>query len=168
MDVSRDMNPRSFACLSALALVALSGCSEASMTQPRRPFTLGPAIQEQCGQEGTRAAFCQPLNASIAQMLAEPRDAAWADAMERRIDEMMQVNGKYWAEIRSLECRRTLCALEYVAAIDPALNVNAEAFDGLLSLLEPVTGGVGYELPNAGGEGRVVGVMVFKRASAAN
>jgi len=101
-------------------------------------------------------------------MLSEPRDSGWADDMEQRIDEAMQVHGKYWAEIRSLECRRTLCALEYAARIDSAPGVNTRAFDELLRSLEPVAGGMGFELPKADSEARVIGVMVWKRRPAAS
>ena len=162
------MKRQRFLPLSALALTVLVGCSNASSSKAQRPFALGPAIRGQCEGEGAPAAFCPPLNEVIAQMLAEQRDENWADDMEKRIDQAMQVNGKYWAEIRSLECRRTLCALEYAARIDSACGVNARAFDALLRSLEPVSGGMGFELPKVDSEARVIGVMVWKRAPAAS
>lgn len=162
------MNPRSLSSLPALALVALTGCFDASSPQEKRPFALGPAIQSQCETEGVAAAFCQPLKEVIAQMLVESRDEAWADNMEQRIEEALQVDGKRWAEIRSLECRRTLCALEYAVSTGTPAGVNAEAFDKLLLSLEPISGGTGFEMPKAGDKARVVGVMVWKRTSAAN
>jgi hypothetical protein len=157
------MSPPKLSLLFALALIALIGCSNASTSETPLPFTLGPAVRAQCEGEGIPAAYCQPLNEAITQMLAESRDKDWADEMEQRIAEAMHLDGKHWAEIRSLECRRTLCALEYAARIDAAPAENTEGFDELLQSLESVSGGIGYELPKADGEARVVGVMVWKR-----
>ena len=63
----------------------------------------------------------------------------------------MLVNGRPWAEIRALECRRTYCALEYAVDIDD-LDHDVDGNEELEKLMEPVAGVMAPELPSNRGK----------------
>ena len=153
--------------LLSLSPFALWGCTQEADPPSRGSFELGAAIQGQCEPAGggIPAAFCQPLAAAISELRAETRDDAWAAGMEQRIDEMFRSDGKYWAEIRSLDCRQTLCAVEYAQDVNGGPTLNEMAFVRLLQWLEPTTGGMGYEVSPASSQYKVVVVMVWKKKS---
>ncbi len=150
-----------------LGSLMASGCSRESAPAAKPAFEVGAAIRSQCEPEGDGipAAFCQPLNAAVAELRAERRDDAWAVEMEKHIDEMFRDDGRYWAEIRSLECRRSLCAVEYAQDLDGGPTMNEMAFICLLQWLEPTTGGMGFEMSATSSKHKVVAVMIWKKKS---
>jgi hypothetical protein len=94
----------------------------------------------------------------------ESRDEARAPVLERRVEAAMKVDGKYWAEVRSLECRRTLCVVEWMAdeSRNSAINAEHAAFATLRPELEYVAGGVWYQLPSTMARVKVTAVQVFR------
>jgi hypothetical protein len=161
------MNARTAVARLILASLVATGCSpEAPSTSARRSFELGSAITNQCEPtegNGYPAAYCEPLNAAVAALRVEHRDEAWAGEMEKHIDEMFRADGRYWAEIRSLECRQTLCAVEYAQDLDAGPTLNEMAFVRLLQWLEPTTGGMGFEMSPASSRHKVISVMVWRK-----
>lgn len=132
---------------------------------------MASAITTQCHPpegNGHPAAFCEPLNAAVAALRAESRDDAWADEMEKHIGETFLADGKYWAEIRSLECRQTLCAVEYAQNVNGGPAVNELAFVRVLQWLEPITGGMGFEQSSTSSQWNVIMVMIWKKKPAAS
>jgi hypothetical protein len=141
--------------ISALLMVACDASRE------RGPFHLSASVADSCKPPGNPAAFCRDLQRFLAELSAEPRDAEWALTMEARIGSSLRVKGRPVGEIRSLECRSTRCAVEYV--VDPE---HVEQVDGDAQLelsMEPRTGGLAYESGGATGRHLLVTVMCWQK-----
>jgi hypothetical protein len=149
------MNARITACV--LSLLLLAGCGAGG---GRGRFHLSASMADSCKPPGSPAAFCRDLQGFLAELSAESRDEEWAAAMESRIEKSLRVKGRAVGEIRSLECRRTLCAVEFV--MDPERVAPADGDAELELALEPRTGGLAYE---AGASGRhlLVAVMCWEK-----
>jgi hypothetical protein len=141
--------------LGALLLAACDAGPE------RGPFHLSASVVDSCRPPGIPAAYCAGLQRFLAELSAEPRDAEWASAMESRIEKSLLVKGRRAGEIRSLECRRTLCAVEYV--VDPEHVEQADGDAALELEMEPRTGGLAYESGGASGRHHVVTVMCWQK-----
>ena len=110
-----------------------------------------------CATPPNSQLICEDLQEFLDAFNAESRDDAWAKAMETRIRRSRQIGGKAAGKIRSLECRRARCVLEYeIAAKDAAREV-----DGDLELDQQMdlrTGAVSAE-----GEDPVVGIIAWQK-----
>jgi hypothetical protein len=81
--------------------------------------------------------------------------------MESLIERSLRVKGQTVGEIRSLECRRSLCAVEFV--VDPERVAQADGDAELELAMEPRTGGLAYESGGANGRHRLVTVMCWQK-----
>lgn len=150
------MNVRIAPLLMSASLMVACGASR----EPG-PFHLSASVADSCKPPGNPAAFCRDLQHFLAELSAEPRDAEWARAMELRIERSLRVKGRPAGEIRSLECRSTLCAVEYV--VDPEHVAQADGDAQLELAMEPRTGGLAYESGGASGRHLLVTVMCWQK-----
>lgn len=141
-----------------MCLLMIAGCDTSA---DRGRFHLSASVADSCKPPGSPAAFCRDLQGFLAELSAESRDEEWAEAMEARIEKSLRVKGQAVGEIRSLECRRTLCAVEFV--VDPERVAQADGDAELELTMEPRTGGLAYELGGAGGRHRLVTVMCWQK-----
>jgi len=100
-----------------------------------RPFPLSGSIVENCKEVPDR---CSDAHKLLSKMASEPRDPAWAERLERMIQDWVtsQEPGEY--ALRSLECRQTVCAAEVTSKLGrfhdiPKLGseLGLEVFPGL-------------------------------------
>jgi hypothetical protein len=151
-----------FVSASVLLLLAAAGPNQSGGEE--QAFRLGAAMREQCASAPAPAPFCADLHDFLGKLAGEPRDARWAGDMEARLRKFLLVDGKPWAELRSLECRRTRCAMEFATSLATAgEDIKGDGFDELLELMEPASGGMAYELPGANTPPKVVTVMCWQR-----
>jgi len=139
-----------------------AGCGAMAAGVGGKPFEVSRSVTEYCALRPP-ALMCTVFKPQLAEFLAETRDAKWAAPIEALIEKSMLEKGKSWMEIRALECRRTLCALEY------AVNANDTAHDvdgspELDRLMEPIGGVVAPEVSLASG-GRIVSVLIWRKRS---
>jgi hypothetical protein len=146
----------------AMSLFVLMLSDACASQESRRPFEIGPAIRQMCEGPGMPAAFCPELDSFVAALRAESRDASWAAEMESRIENYLRAMVGKEVDIRSLECRSTLCAVEYATAI-PTGEEPVDDAETLLGPLEPESGGIGYELAAKDQPAKVVCVLGFSR-----
>ena len=75
-----------------------------------RPFPVSATIEDDCKRRAD--AICKNVNDKLAKLAQEPRDPVWAPRMEALIEQdvLSVVPGKY--QIRNIECRTSLCAVE--------------------------------------------------------
>jgi hypothetical protein len=151
-----------FVPLRAVSLFILMLGGACASQESRRPFEIGPAIRQMCEGPGMPAAFCPELDSFVAALRAESRDTSWAAEMESRIENYLHAMLGKEADIRSLECRATLCAAEYATTI-PIGEDPVDDAETLLGPLEPESGGIGYEMANKDQPAKVVCVLGFKR-----
>jgi hypothetical protein len=78
---------------------------------PEPAFEVSASVHEFCGQTEWEA--CRQVEAFLDEMASEPRSAEWASRMEESITAEMTTALQGRAQIRSLQCRRTRCAIEY-------------------------------------------------------
>jgi hypothetical protein len=126
-----------------------------------QPFRPSKSVLEYCGMKPPPMMCTQALPL-LASMSSEARDAAWAARMEALIEKFTRVDGRKWVGIRALECRSTLCALEYavdVGDLDHEFDGNAE----LERLMDPIGGIVAPELGPDRRGGRMVSIMIWKK-----
>jgi len=148
------------ACLSALNSTAGESTSNQS-SAIGKPFRVSNSVAQFCAMKPVQM-MCEAFEPLLAEFLAESRDAQWAAPVEKLIAKAMLVNGQPRVEIRALECRRMLCALEYAVSIDD-LNHNSDGDVELDRLMEP-TGGVTAPEPTPGsGNGKIVSVLIWRR-----
>src|SRR5688500_3145851 len=150
----------------AFAWLCVAGSSSAQVrADPAaaigQPFRISASVTQFCSYQPP-ATMCVQFRPVFDEFLAETRDAQWAQHVERLILQFFLVNGQPWAETRSLECRRTLCALEYAVDVDN-LDHDADGSEQLERLMEPVTGVMAPELPSAGGKGKIVSVLIWRK-----
>jgi hypothetical protein len=143
------------------SIVLSTACT--SDTVPSRSFSLSPSLQHQCEGDGLHPDYCEPLNAAVIELKAETRDDAWADRMEALLAGMMTVEGKVWGEARSIECRRTLCAIEFAMPVSPPPQMDKEPMSRLKGQLEPTIGGFAPEFGVDSSKFRSVYVMICRR-----
>jgi hypothetical protein len=148
----------SIACLATSAPASDSAAVPATVG---KPFKVSDAVTTYCAMQPPLM-MCQMFAPQLAEFLAESRDAAWAAPMEKLIVKSMRVGGKQWTEIRALECRRTLCALEYAVPVDD-LNHNVDGDADLDRLMEPEGGVMAPELPSGMGAGKMVSVLIWRK-----
>ena len=142
----------------SLGVLLLVACGAG---QERGRFHLSASIADTCKPPGNPAAFCRDLQGFLAELSADSRDAEWATQMESRIEKSLQVLGRAVGEIRSLECRSSLCAVEFV--VDPEHVEQADGDSALELAMEPRTGGLAYESGGASGRHRLVTVMCWQK-----
>ena len=128
-----------------------------------RPFRVSAAVTTYCA-ELAGLAMCEAFKPQITEFFAEKREADWARAVEPLIARSLLVRGKSWAVIRSLECRRTLCALEYAVFTDD-LDREADGSEELARQVEPTGGVMAPELPGSDGRAKIVSVLIFRKRS---
>lgn len=126
-----------------------------------KPFRVSASVTEYCSMKPT-IMMCESFRPALDEFLAEARDARWAPPVERLIFESMLVKGKPWAEIRALECRRTICALEYAVSIDD-LDHSVDGSEKLETLMQPITGVIAPELPSNRGKGKMVSILIWRK-----
>ena len=137
--------------------------SEAKVSAIGKPFRVSHSVVRYCAQKPI-VTMCEVFEPQMAEFLAESRDAKWAAPMETRIAKSMLVDGKPWAEIRALECRRTRCALEYAVSIDD-LDHDVDGDAELDRLMDPAGGVVVPEPPSDSGKGKMISVLIWRRRS---
>ena len=141
---------RGLICIPVLVILSLPSVAG--------PFTLSKSLADYCRE--TNWIACQQMNQFLAQLRAEPRDEKWATSREDLLKRKFLAAGRKDLEIRALECRRSLCAIEYSLRIDIHTELD---FGGLDGVLEPVTGAFAPEVDHVSGH-RSVTVMGFKAA----
>lgn len=127
------------------------------------PFRVSDSVTTYCSEPSTLM-MCEAFKPQIAEFLAQKRDAAWARTIEPLIEKSMLVKGKPRAVIRALECRRTMCALEYAVFVDD-LDHDVDGNQELSRLMEPVGGVMAPELPGADGRAKIVSVLIWRKVS---
>lgn len=132
-----------------------------NQSQVGKPFRVSDSVATYCS-EGRSLAMCEAFKPLLAEFFAETRDAAWAGTIEPLIEKSMLVQGKPRAEIRALECRRTMCALEYAVFVDD-LDHGVDGSEQLSRLMEPLGGVMAPELPGADGRGKIVSVLIWRK-----
>lgn len=88
-----------------------------------RPFPVSESVVEAC-QPGrpvrSTPEACGRVNELLAAMAREPRDGAWASAMEEQLRAYAEAQPDKLT-IRALECRKTICFIETAAAFPAGL-----------------------------------------------
>jgi hypothetical protein len=128
-----------------------------------KPFRVSDSVTRFCATRPI-VPMCEAFAPRLAELLAEPRDARWAAPVEALIARSMLVDGKPWVQIRALECRRTLCALEYAVPADD-LDHDVDGNAELEQFMEPVSGVVVPEPASGPGKSRMVSVLIWLRRS---
>ena len=76
------------------------------------PFVVPDSILATCNDPGMKTGhICKKFYADLAQMAKEPRDSAWANNMEEKLQAYIEQEFKD-ASIRNIDCRTSLCAIE--------------------------------------------------------
>jgi hypothetical protein len=85
--------------------------AESPRTMIDQPFRASDSIMKKCNPDPNSPWTCARLNELLPRLAKEPRDDAWATMMERKLRDRVQADGREF-EIRALECRSTVCAVE--------------------------------------------------------
>lgn len=121
-----------------------------------------PAITAMCATPPNSVLVCEDLQLFLDVFNAETRDESWADDMEARIRKAMRIGGKELREIRTLQCRRSRCALVYsVAAQDAEKEVDGDLT--LDQLMDVRTWAQGPEGAEESAASTVVGMLVWQK-----
>lgn len=110
----------------SVARAASGGDESASATDlsaAGRPFPVSESVVEACNPDrpsASRQEGCGRANELLVAMAREPRDAAWAGAMEKELRAYVDAQPENYS-IRALECRKTICFIETAAAFPGAL-----------------------------------------------
>jgi hypothetical protein len=128
-----------------------------------KPFRISKSVDQYCAVKPI-VTMCEEFRPLLADFLAESRDAEWASSVEALIAKSMEMNGKPWVQIRALECRHTLCALEYAVSSDDLGRI-ADGDTQLDRLMEPIGGVMAPELASRSGKGTMVSVLIWRRRS---
>jgi hypothetical protein len=160
------MNTRSLRLLTAALLTFLAPLAAGNPPSNQsdvigKPFRVSASVTDYCASE-PRLTMCEAFEPLLAKFLAESRDASWAAPVERLIEASMRVKGKARVLIRALECRRTLCALEYVAFLDD-MDFEVDGSEELSRLMEPVGGVMAPELPGKDLRGKMISVLIWRK-----
>jgi hypothetical protein len=126
-----------------------------------KPFRISDSVKEYCDIR-PRPMMCDQALPLLAALRAETRDPRWAAPMEALIAKSMQVGGRQWVQIRSLECRSTRCALEYAVYVND-LDHDVDGNQELERLMEPVGGIVAPEVSLIQGKGMMVSVLIWSK-----
>lgn len=124
-----------------------------------RPFRISDSVTEYCAVK-PRPAMCEEFERRLSEFLAESRDARWAAPVEKLISKSTLVNGKPRFEMRALECRRSLCVLEYAVSIDD-LGQQFDGYEELSRNVELVGGITAPELKPGGGV--LVSALIWRK-----
>lgn len=81
------------------------------------PVPMSPSVRAACDK-----APCEDIFRRLTEMVQQPRDLNWAPSMEENLKKIILAEAGTF-EIRLLECRKTLCAVE-VASVEGALPFN--------------------------------------------
>lgn len=79
-----------------------------------RRFPISASVESDCNRrlsDKDSDAICADLYKALSEMSKEPRDSAWARSMESMLRNMVMTASETY-EIRGIECRTSLCALE--------------------------------------------------------
>jgi len=127
-------------------------------------FPISASVEAPCSQQAKRGneAQCGEVLPLLSEMSQEPRDETWAPAMEEKLRNLI-MNEPAPFEIRDIECRTSLCAVEVASAngafyIIPRISSDVELSENLLVW----TAAFGYEL-NPSGAKITVTLPVLKR-----
>ena len=142
----------------ALAAASSSGNPEDVIG---KPFRVSESVKSYCAMQPP-VMMCVAFGPQLAEFMREEREASWAVPAEMLIEKSMRVGGQRRVEIRALECRHTLCALEYAVPVDD-LDHDADGSEELERLMEPVGGVVVPELPTGSGKGKFVSVLFWRK-----
>lgn len=122
-----------------------------------QPFQISVSVREGCKDDHSE---CPLVMASVAKMVAEPRDIAWADKMEEKIQAAVDMQGPGKYIIRNLECRTSTCVLEVEIRVPEPFPRYQDLIDSSLRPHAAVTGLPEYQLS---GESYRVELMDFTR-----
>ena len=131
------------------------------VTNTGSPFPLSKSVTNYCAMKPTLA-MCAAFEPLLEEFVSESRDSRWAVPVETLIRKFMLVNGQPWADIRALECRRTMCALEYAVSVDDQSR-HVDGDPQLEATMTPVGGVVAPEV--VAGQGLMVSVLIWRRRS---
>jgi hypothetical protein len=134
---------------------ALSGIDESAVGQA---FQISASIRAGCKNDSIE---CPLVMASVAKMVEEPRDIAWASKMEEKIQAVVDKQGPGKYATRNLECRTTLCILEVEVRVPGAFNDRYE--DAITSGLRPNAMTIGATEYDSSGATYHVELMDFVR-----
>ena len=126
-----------------------------------KPFRISESVKSYCAMKPP-AMMCAMFEPLLAEFMGEKREAPWAATMEMLIEKSMRVDGRRWVEIRGLECRRTLCALEYAVPVDD-MDHDVDGSEELERLMDSAGGVVAPELPAGPGNGKFVSVLIWRK-----
>jgi hypothetical protein len=91
---------------------ALSNGSRTDAGVVGRPFELSASMKA----ELAKSDVFRPARERLEQMAREPRDNEWANLAESQIQDLITSDGM---NIRNIECRTTICAIEVAPASEP-------------------------------------------------
>lgn len=114
-----------------------------------RPFPLSASVDRECkGLASPAETSCHDMREALAQFVQEPRDEPWATSIEHTVRDYLLTKHPGGQDIRALECRTSICAIECVA-VESALCVLDYSFASGTGLLSH-GGGRGFESDSAG------------------
>ena len=131
--------------------------SEIDVSVVGQPFQISVSVREGCKGDDSE---CPLVMASVAKMVAEPRDIAWAEKMEEKIQAAVDMQGPGKYVIRNLECRTSTCVLEVEIRVPEPFPRYQDLIDSALRPHAAVTGLPEYQLS---GESYRVELMDFAR-----
>jgi hypothetical protein len=125
-----------------------------------RTFPISESVRPTCNTEGTMA--CQ-LEADLIRFSQEPRDGDWAPVVEERVRSIIESRNP-GSEIRSLECRVTLCAMEVASTQGQVSGRRGVGWDeGLAIHILPLVTTTGEETPQKGQFYVTVTLLLYER-----
>jgi hypothetical protein len=138
--------------------------SSSYLADPRavvgREFPISDSVRASCirNREGTA---CEDETIDMLERMAkEPRDLLWAPQTERRLSDLIRSRTEE-VEIRAVECRTSICAIEVASTFGPYLaGLDADA---LLSRNLREWGGMHAHEPVIGGARTTITVLVYER-----
>jgi hypothetical protein len=123
-----------------------------------RPFPLSKSVSAWCPTFPDKCTVEYQLLQTFAE---EPKDVAWATDIEAKLRKHIRMQGSAFS-IRTLECRRTVCAGELTSAAGEHFNRTLPNDAPLEHLLQGQMGVNGYER-NEQGERVTVWLILYKR-----
>lgn len=90
-----------------------------------RPFRVSDSVVKDCRHLMERG--CQALDEFLGLMAAQSRDPDWAARTEARLARVLTRGGRRDYQIRALECRSSLCAIEVASELEyPRISLSPD------------------------------------------
>jgi len=141
---------------------ATAAQEEATSTPVGFTFRPSPTIVERCRtRPAPTADSCKEVNRLIEEMSREERDAAWAKRTESRIRAVVAAR-QDGTQIRALECKTSLCAIETVSPATRFLSILLQTEQESAGVVDDGDFVLGWEEDPTHGR-RTITVSVFGR-----